>query len=142
MSSRGPAAQLHTEPSLLPPMHDPDRRVEVAVIPGWEVRVLPFNHPGSASLARRGMHHLQLWSPLWQISAVSPSALTDGRWEVVRGDQRLRVHCVHHLGRVCEQWGVLPPDPLMVREQVMFWVTAHLIGVVPASSGLTLSGEP
>ena len=65
-----------------PPPHDPWDRVLLDVIDGWQVRV---PEPGTACaryFGRSGFGHMQLWHPSTGLSVLSPSDLTNHRFEI------------------------------------------------------------
>jgi hypothetical protein len=65
-----------------PPPHDPRDRVLLDVIEGWEIRVF---EPGSRMeryFSDCGFDHLQLWHAPTGFSLLTPSRLTEGRFEV------------------------------------------------------------
>lgn len=65
-----------------PPPHDPRDRVLLDVIEGWEIRVF---EPGSRMeryFSDCGFDHLQLWHASLGFSLLTPSRLTEGRFEV------------------------------------------------------------
>ncbi|MCA9690593.1 MAG: hypothetical protein R3A51_09190 [Nannocystaceae bacterium] len=65
-----------------PPPHDPRERILQRLLGPWHVRQFP---PGDARLAYftpRGLLHLQLWHPEAGVSVLTPSRLTNGRFEV------------------------------------------------------------
>ena len=67
-------------PPLRP--HDPEDRVVVAELDGWEARVFPSDGRMHEYFLPRGLLHVQLWHPVRRVSVLSPSRLTLDRWEV------------------------------------------------------------
>jgi hypothetical protein len=111
-----------------PPPHDPAERVLITRLDGWQVRDFGYDDVRLAYFATRGFSHFQLWHPAQRVSVLTPSRLTDGRYEVfpVAGWKRrapswsalaalLRAH--HHVEppgeaslRVLERWFQRIPD--------------------------------
>ena len=65
-----------------PPPHDPQDRVVLDVIDGWEVRVFEPGGLFDRYFKERGYDHLQLWHPPSGFSLLTPSRLTRNEFEV------------------------------------------------------------
>jgi hypothetical protein len=68
-------------PQRPPPPHDPTERVLITRIEGWQVRDFAHDDERLAYFAARGLGHLQLWHAARGVSVLTPSRLTDGRYE-------------------------------------------------------------
>lgn len=99
-----------------PPPHDPSERVLAGESHGWQVRVLSPMGPKHSYFASRGFLHVQLWQPRLGISVLTPSRLTEDRFEAfpVRG-WKCRPPDYDALRQVvAEEHGVLvPPWPVL-----------------------------
>jgi len=69
-------------------LHAPGDRVLVSQLDAWEVRRHDEHGEHHRYFAPRGMLHFQLWHPATQISILTPSRLTRGRFEVWRDQVR------------------------------------------------------
>jgi hypothetical protein len=72
-------------------MHAPSERVVAARLGAWEVRRHPDSGMHHSYFATRGLLHLQLWHPLARVSILTPSRLTNDRFEVWRDGVRIAV---------------------------------------------------
>ena len=72
----------------LPPLHGPGDRELFARVGPWEVRRYAAGDHRFAYFASRAFLHLQLWHPQHQISVLTPSRLTGGRFEIACGAHR------------------------------------------------------
>lgn len=79
------------EPLRLPPLHAPDDRELLAHVGTWQVRRHALHDERFAYCASRAFLHVQLWRPDRQISILTPSRLTNGRFEIARGWRRASV---------------------------------------------------
>ena len=118
---RLPAADLGGSQgtSWPPPPHDPRDRELIARVAGWEIR-LPRGRL-SQSLVSNGFWHVQLWNPLASVSVLTPSRLTDDRYEAfLSAGSRLRAQKYGELERaIAEQHSVplLPESALLELER-------------------------
>jgi hypothetical protein len=113
MSEREDAGLSPEPPVEWPPSpHDPCERTLVGESHGWQVRVFPQGEPKHAYFAARGFLHVQLWEPTRGVSLLTPSRLTEDRFEVFP----------------VRSWKCRPPDYDAVREVVL---EAHGVGVPP-----------
>jgi hypothetical protein len=72
-------------------LHSPHDRALLARCEAWEIRRYDEDDPRFAYLAARGQLHLQLWHPIDHVSILSPSALTNDRFEISRHASRVLV---------------------------------------------------
>lgn len=72
-------------------LHSLVERVLIARLGAWEVRRHPESDRHHEYFAPRGFLHLQLWNPDAQVSILTPSALTGGRFAVWRDGIRIAV---------------------------------------------------
>jgi hypothetical protein len=72
----------------LPPLHAPHDRELLAHLGRWQVRRHAARDERFAYLAARAFLHLQLWHPEHNISILTPSQLTRGRFEIAVGAHR------------------------------------------------------
>jgi hypothetical protein len=87
---RAGVASLRTEPSL-PRPHDPDDRVLLAMLAGWELRDFAADSDFARFFARHGLAHRQLLARAEGVSILTPSTLTNGEFECCdRDGSRLR----------------------------------------------------
>lgn len=64
-------------------------RIVIAKLGEWEVRRHDEGERPHSYFARRGFLHLQLWQPALGISILTPSGLTNGRFEIWRDGLRI-----------------------------------------------------
>lgn len=72
-------------------LHATGERVPIAQLGDWEVRRHDEHGPHHHYFTTRGMLHLQLWHPRAQISILTPSILTGGRFDIWRDGIRIAV---------------------------------------------------
>ncbi|NVB78872.1 MAG: hypothetical protein HOV81_10790 [Kofleriaceae bacterium] len=72
-------------------MHAPSERVVAARLGTWEVRRHAETGARHGYFATRGLLHLQLWHPAARVSILTPSRLTNDRFEVWRDGVRFAV---------------------------------------------------
>ena len=75
----------------LPPLHAPDDRELIANIGPWQVRRHAERDERFAYFASRAFLHVQLWRPDHEVSILTPSRLTRGRFEIAVGWRRVWV---------------------------------------------------
>jgi hypothetical protein len=104
-------------PHRPPPPHDPLERVLVTRIDGWQVRDFAHDDERLAYFAAHGFSHLQLWNPARGVSVLTPSRLTDGRFEAFpiagwkqRADDWLALATLLRATH-----GLVPPGPACLR---------------------------
>lgn len=85
-------------------LHALAERVAFAALGEWEVRRHPESKAQHAYFAPRGFLHLQLWHSRARVSVLTPSRLTNDRFEIWRDGIRIVVRCwgdvVAHLADV------------------------------------------
>lgn len=81
--------QTHRAPLMA--MHAPSERVVAARLGAWEVRRHGESGAHHAYFATRGLLHLQLWHPVARVSILTPSRLTNDRFEIWRDGVRIAV---------------------------------------------------
>jgi hypothetical protein len=64
-------------------------RIVVAKLGDWDVRRHDESEGPHSYFARRGFLHLQLWQPIARVSVLTPSRLTNGRFEIWRDGLRI-----------------------------------------------------
>lgn len=79
---------VDSDAGRLPPLHAPGDRELLARVGPWEVRRYAAGDHRFAYFASRAFLHLQLWHPVRQISVLTPSRLTGGRFEIACGARR------------------------------------------------------
>ena len=72
-------------------LHAPVERIVVARLGDWELRRHSDSSPQHRYFAARGFLHLQLWQPIAQVSVLTPSRLTNDRFEIWRDGIRIAV---------------------------------------------------
>ncbi|MEM6930381.1 MAG: hypothetical protein AAF602_25820, partial [Myxococcota bacterium] len=112
------------------PLHDPASRCLIDDTPsGWQVLGHAFNTDRHAYFAPRGMLHLQWWFPARRVSVVTPSRLTEGRFEVWDGVNVRRICCHRHLTTIfVEQLALVPPCDEAMRHYRACFVHVWEIG--------------
>lgn len=85
-----PALAAHAADAL-PPLHAPFDRELFAHVGAWEIRRHAAHDMRFAYLATRAMLHVQLWHPVHRISVLTPSRLTNGRFEIACRGHRTRI---------------------------------------------------
>ena len=125
--------------TLPPAPHDPTERLCVATLGGWEIRCFAFNDPKHSYMAARGMLHLQLWCPSYNVSILTPSMLTERQFDLWTTDEHIRLPCLKRVGQqLAESLGILPPCIHLIQHFESWLVWAPAIGAVPKTS----TGEP
>jgi hypothetical protein len=76
---------------------------------GWQLLATAHNDPRHRYLAARGMLHLQLFHAGQELSLLTPSPLTAGRYELWRAGERTRVCCFGAAARHLAALGASPP---------------------------------
>ena len=125
---------------FLPPTpHDPMERLCVSTFGGWEVRCFAHNEPRHAYMAARGMLHLQLWCPSYNVSILTPSTLTERQFELWTPTEHIRLPCIKKVAQtLAETMGILPPCIHLIHHFESWLVWAPAIGAVPK----TFDGQP
>ncbi|MBN9160529.1 MAG: hypothetical protein J0I07_06180 [Myxococcales bacterium] len=117
-------------PSRPPVPHDPCDREAVILLGGWEVRV----STGSAFefFVPRGLWHVQLWHPIAQISILTPSRLTAGKFEAFpsRG-WKARCATYQELSAVLRS----EHDVTLPSAEAVTWIRHHLVDRLVAAAG-------
>jgi hypothetical protein len=114
-----------------PSPHDPDERAGVYGSRGWEIRVYPWNDIRHRTFAGKGMLHLQLWCPSAGVSILTPSQLTDSRYELWINGDRFRLCCMKSVASMTiRSAGVKPPCSRLVRSYESQFVWLPTIGAV------------
>lgn len=72
-------------------MHAPSERVIAARLGAWEVRCHGKAGAQHSYFATRGLLHMQLWHPTARVSILTPSRLTNDRFEIRRDGVRIAV---------------------------------------------------
>ena len=112
----------------LHPLHDPNERVLVGCHGPWEVRAHARNSKRHHCFAPRGLLHIQLWYPERNVSVLTQSALTDGRFEVCSEHRRVRPCCPKHLQNTLASMDLLPLCMHLVRSYESWLVHAPALG--------------
>jgi hypothetical protein len=94
-------------------LHGSSGRSSAVAATRWEVRAFPAGGRMHRYFAPRGLLHVQLWQPESEVSVLTPSRLTLGRWEVFPVDGwKLGADRVAELRRLIRiRFGVEPPTP-------------------------------
>ncbi|MEN0065533.1 MAG: hypothetical protein AAGA48_25540 [Myxococcota bacterium] len=118
---------------MMPPFHDPRTRNLIDETPsGWEVWGHALNSPRHAYFAPRGMLHLQWWLPTRQVSVITPSRLTDDKFEVWTPEVHVRFCChVHMTARMLERLELAPPCRCAMQQYSASFVRVFEIGTRP-----------
>ncbi len=88
--------------SLLP-QHDPATRELVAIVGQWQVRQFAATDPRMLYGKTHGLLHIQLCHPHLQVSILTPSRLTGGKFEFCSDEQRFAVATWMQLRARCER---------------------------------------
>ena len=64
-----------------PTTHDPAERVVIGHVGEWQIRDFPRERLEDGFSRSPGIGHVQLWLPHAEVSVLTPSILTRGRWE-------------------------------------------------------------
>ena len=78
MQSKHDSAKSLVDEQLPPAPHNPAERSCVSRVAGWEIRCFARNDAKHEYMAPRGMLHLQVWCPSFNVSILTPSAMTGG----------------------------------------------------------------
>ncbi len=96
-------------------LHAPIERVVVGRIGAWEVRWHDEASAHHGYFATHGLLHLQLWHPGARVSVLTPSPLTNERFEIWRDGLRIAVRTwaevAAHLGDLTMSSGASVPLP-------------------------------
>ena len=119
----------HTE--YIPTLHDPNYRGCMLKLLGWQIRVIMRNDHHHTSLAAQGLLHLQLWHAGTETSILTPSNLTNRRFEI--WNESLHVQ-VSNYGKACQivmdNFGIHMPCDGLIHHYQCWLVWAPSIGVV------------
>jgi len=110
--------------------HDFRERVCLYVNSGWGVWITPRNCDQHNSTVSRGDLHLQLWHPAGMVSILTPSARTNGEFELWLRGERIRFGCYRLLAEhINEVAGILVPCPKFVNHFQNWFVYSAMLGV-------------
>lgn len=110
--------------SLLP-LHDPATRELVAIVGQWQVRQFAATDPRMLYGRTHGLLHVQLCHPHLQVSILTPSRLTGGKFEFCSNEQRFSVATWAQLRARCSGDVVGLPSAIEIASLQHWLVSPH-----------------
>jgi hypothetical protein len=90
----------------------------------------PRNSPDYIGIVRSGGLHLQIFHSGAKVSILTPSTLTDNRYELWTPNQRMRVCCYKHVAEKLSEFGAPPPPcPQIISPFTAWFLHAPMIGI-------------
>ena len=137
-----PSFHFHDKPACIPTRHEPERRDCMIKLLGWQIRTIMRNDHRHTAMAAQGLLHLQLWHAGTDTSILTPSNLTNRRFEI--WSKPLHVQVTNY-PKVCQlvmdNHGIHMPCESLLHHYQCWLVWAPCIGVVGRETPFSFCGS-